>query len=162
MLDHVWCSYACSHSLFQYEITAFDCTNENRYASIFGGLYGSTSMPMATMTRNINKQQPTKNTLVQWRKKRIGGATGRECGGSALRYDFLRELCLQSWCWEYHTLSMQRWEYDTLSMMLTVGAAKKTAIGNHQYRRFTTAPQRCCRLVCRRREPSLATLWSYW
>jgi hypothetical protein len=33
--------------------------NENRYASTFGGLQGSTSAPRATMTRNIKKQQTT-------------------------------------------------------------------------------------------------------
>ncbi len=50
------------------------------------------SMPRVTTTRNINKQQQTKITLAPWRRKRRGGATRGECGGSALRYEFLRGL----------------------------------------------------------------------
>jgi hypothetical protein len=38
---------------------------------------------MGTTMTNINKQQPTKNTWAQWRRKRRGGATWGECRGSA-------------------------------------------------------------------------------
>jgi hypothetical protein len=41
--------------------------------------------------RNINKQQPTKNTPAQGRRKKRQGATSGECRGSAICYDFLRQ-----------------------------------------------------------------------
>jgi hypothetical protein len=50
------------------------------------------STPRAMTTKNINKQQQTKIMPAQQRRKRRGGATRGECGGSALRYDFSRGL----------------------------------------------------------------------
>jgi hypothetical protein len=37
-------------------------------------------MPRATTTTNINRQQPTKNTPAQQRRKWREGAMGGECG----------------------------------------------------------------------------------
>jgi hypothetical protein len=63
----------------------FHFTYKNSYTLNFGGLQGSRSTPRATTTRNINKQQQTKNTPLQWRRKRVkvqtGGSAGEVCEG---------------------------------------------------------------------------------